>query len=80
MMPACWRSNLATDEIVPIHGAMEALNLFLNAVTRPGDAVVVESTTFYIALRRVVCWLGCPLPYLINDCPQKALQHRSRYC
>ena len=42
---------IATDEIVLTHGAMEALNLCLNAVTRPGDAVVVESPTFYMALQ-----------------------------
>ncbi|RZL96678.1 MAG: PLP-dependent aminotransferase family protein [Variovorax sp.] len=40
-----------TDEIVLTHGAIEALNLCLNAVTRPGDAVVVESPTFYVALQ-----------------------------
>ncbi|WP_284617954.1 PLP-dependent aminotransferase family protein [Aquabacterium humicola] len=47
------RQGLAvpTDEIVLTHGAMEALNLCLNAVTRPGDAVVVESPTFYVALQ-----------------------------
>ncbi len=42
---------IATEEIVLTHGAMEALNLCLNAVTRPGDAVVVESPTFYVALQ-----------------------------
>lgn len=42
---------VAADEIVLTHGAMEALNLCLNAVTRPGDAVVVESPTFYVALQ-----------------------------
>ncbi|RBA23329.1 PLP-dependent aminotransferase family protein [Herminiimonas fonticola] len=39
------------DEIVLTNGAMEALNLCLGAVARPGDAVVVESPTFYIALQ-----------------------------
>jgi DNA-binding transcriptional MocR family regulator len=43
--------TVATDEIVLTHGAMEALNLCLNAVARPGDAVVVESPTFYMALQ-----------------------------
>jgi DNA-binding transcriptional MocR family regulator len=42
---------VATDEIVLTHGAMEALNLCLDAVARPGDAVVVESPTFYMALQ-----------------------------
>jgi DNA-binding transcriptional MocR family regulator len=42
---------VATDEIVLTHGAIEALNLCVNAVARPGDAVVVESPTFYVALQ-----------------------------
>ncbi len=40
-----------TDEIVITNGALEALNLCLSAVARPGDAVVVESPTFYAALQ-----------------------------
>lgn len=39
------------DEIVITNGALEALNLCLLAVARPGDAVVVESPTFYAALQ-----------------------------
>jgi DNA-binding transcriptional MocR family regulator len=39
------------EEIVITNGAMEALNLSLAAVTRPGDVVVVESPTFYAALQ-----------------------------
>lgn len=42
---------VASDEIVLTHGAMEALNLCLSAVARPGDLVVVESPTFYMALQ-----------------------------
>lgn len=41
---------LAEDELVVTNGAMEALNLCLQAVTKPGDVVVVESPTFYAAL------------------------------
>jgi len=37
-------------EIVITNGAMEALNLCLQAVTAPGDVVAVESPTFYAAL------------------------------
>ncbi|MDM0115142.1 PLP-dependent aminotransferase family protein [Variovorax sp. J22R133] len=40
-----------TDEIVITNGALEALNLCLAAVTRPGDSVIVESPTFYAALQ-----------------------------
>ncbi|MBV8502585.1 MAG: PLP-dependent aminotransferase family protein [Paucibacter sp.] len=40
-----------TDELVITNGAMEALNLCLESVTRPGDLVAVESPTFYGALQ-----------------------------
>ena len=42
---------MAEDELVITNGAMEALNLCLQAVTQPGDVVVVESPTFYAALQ-----------------------------
>lgn len=44
-------SPVHTDEIVVTNGALEALNLCLAAVARPGDAVVVESPTFYASLQ-----------------------------
>jgi len=40
-----------TEELVVTNGAMEALNLCLESVTRPGDLVAVESPTFYAALQ-----------------------------
>ena len=43
--------NVHPDEIVITNGALEALNLCLAAVTRPGDSVIVESPTFYAALQ-----------------------------
>ncbi|WP_374567994.1 PLP-dependent aminotransferase family protein [Ideonella sp.] len=39
------------NEIVITNGAMEALNLSLQAVTQPGDVVAIESPTFYAALQ-----------------------------
>lgn len=39
------------QELVVTNGAMEALNLCLEAVTKPGDLVAVESPTFYAALQ-----------------------------
>lgn len=42
---------VAPDDIVITNGAMEALNLCLQAVTRPGDTVLVESPAFYAALQ-----------------------------
>lgn len=43
--------TVPVDEIVVTNGALDALNLSLAAVTRPGDAVIVESPTFYAALQ-----------------------------
>ena len=39
------------DDIVITNGALEALNLCLDAVARPGDCVVIESPSFYGALQ-----------------------------
>ncbi|TGB30808.1 PLP-dependent aminotransferase family protein [Burkholderia thailandensis] len=41
------------DEIVVTNGALEALNLCLRAVTRPGDVVAVEAPGFYAALQAI---------------------------
>jgi len=43
--------SLDPAELVISNGAMEALNLCLEAVTRPGDLVAVESPCFYGALQ-----------------------------
>lgn len=43
--------HVHTDEIVITNGALEALNLCLHAVARPGDSVIIESPTFYGALQ-----------------------------
>ncbi|NAW67961.1 aminotransferase class I/II-fold pyridoxal phosphate-dependent enzyme [Vibrio sp. V27_P1S3P104] len=43
--------EIAPDEIIITAGALEALTLSLQACTRPGDWVVVESPTFYGALQ-----------------------------
>lgn len=45
--------HIATDDIVITNGALEALNLCLMAVTRPGDTVLIESPTFYAALQSI---------------------------
>ena len=44
-------ATVDTAEIVVTSGAMEALNLCLQAVTQPGDVVALESPTFYSALQ-----------------------------
>lgn len=43
--------SIHPDELVITAGALEALNLSLQAVTSPGDLVVVESPVFYGALQ-----------------------------
>jgi DNA-binding transcriptional MocR family regulator len=43
--------SVSLDEIVVTAGALEALNLALQAVTRPGDTIAVESPTFYGCLQ-----------------------------
>lgn len=43
--------QVGADDIVITNGALEALNLCLAAVTRPGDAVLVESPCFYACLQ-----------------------------
>ncbi|MEF1231313.1 PLP-dependent aminotransferase family protein, partial [Vibrio fortis] len=41
------------QDIVITSGAMEALNLSLQTVTKPGDTVVIEAPAFYGALQAV---------------------------
>jgi DNA-binding transcriptional MocR family regulator len=43
--------NVPANDIVITNGALEALNLCLQAVTQPGDTVIVEAPTFYGALQ-----------------------------
>lgn len=44
-------TQVVPDDIVICNGALEALNLCLSVLTRPGDTVVVESPCFYAALQ-----------------------------
>jgi len=43
--------DVPADEIIVTNGALEALNLGIAAVTKPGDAVLVESPCFYAVLQ-----------------------------
>lgn len=45
--------SVAPDDIVITCGALEAINLSLQAVTRPGDMVAIESPTFYSTLQAI---------------------------
>jgi DNA-binding transcriptional MocR family regulator len=44
-------ARVPPQEIVITSGAMEGLNLCLQAVTRPGDLIAIESPTFYAGLQ-----------------------------
>ena len=46
-------ARVAPEEIVITSGALEALNLSLQILTRPGDIVAVESPTFYGCLQAI---------------------------
>jgi DNA-binding transcriptional MocR family regulator len=45
--------ELDIDDIVITSGGLDALNLCLQAVTRPGDTVAIESPAFYAALQAI---------------------------
>lgn len=49
--------RLGPDELTITGGALEAINLAIRAVLRPGDAIAVESPTFFSVLQ-VVASLG----------------------
>ncbi len=42
-----WGGALSEEDVVVTNGCMEALSLCLKAVTQPGDAVAIESPTYY---------------------------------
>ncbi len=44
-------ATVSPQEIIVTSGAMEGLNLCLQALTRPGDLIAVESPTFYAGLQ-----------------------------
>lgn len=46
-------AEVSADGILITNGAMEALNLCLQAVTTPGSVVAIESPTFYGALQAI---------------------------
>ncbi len=46
-------TRVPADEIIITSGALEALNLALQIVTRPGDTVAVEAPAFYACLQSI---------------------------
>lgn len=49
-------SRVPADEIVVTSGALEALNLCLQTVTRPGDTIAIEAPAFYACLQAIEMW------------------------
>lgn len=45
--------SVEPEEVIITTGALEALNLCLQAVTRPGDVVAIECPTFYVVLEAI---------------------------
>lgn len=52
-----WGVNLDADEFIVTHGCMEAVNLSLRAVAKPGDVIALESPT-YFGLLQIIESLG----------------------
>jgi DNA-binding transcriptional MocR family regulator len=48
-----WGCALSSEDIITTCGCMEALNLCLRAVAKPGDTVAVESPTFFGVLQMI---------------------------
>ena len=48
-----WSGGLAPEEFVVTNGCMEALNLCLRAVTKPGDTVAIESPAYFGVLQAI---------------------------
>ena len=46
-------TNVSAEEIVITGGALEALNLSLQVLTRPGDAIAIEAPAFYGCLQAI---------------------------
>ncbi|HMG10366.1 MAG TPA: PLP-dependent aminotransferase family protein, partial [Mucilaginibacter sp.] len=42
-----WETSLATDDVLVTNGCIEAINLCLDAIAKPGDIILVESPTPY---------------------------------
>ncbi|WP_255989433.1 aminotransferase-like domain-containing protein [Chitinolyticbacter albus] len=42
-----WGGQFESDEVLITHGCLEAINLCLRAVTKPGDVVAIESPAYF---------------------------------
>ena len=66
-----WGGTLGADDVVVTAGCMEALALTLKAITRPGDAVAIESPT-YFGIFQVMESLGLKVVEIPTD-PQTGI-------
>jgi DNA-binding transcriptional MocR family regulator len=79
-----WGGSLAEDDIVITAGCMEALALSLKSITKPGDAVAIESPT-YFGIFQVMESLGLqvveiptdPVAGIDLDCLESAIRRSS---
>ncbi len=61
-----WGGSLSEDDVVVTAGCMEALSFCLKAITQPGDAIAIESPTFY-GIFRVMQSLGLKVVEVPTD-------------
>lgn len=61
-----WGGAISEDDVVITAGCMEALSLSLKAITKPGDAVAIESPT-YFAIFQVMESLGLKVVEIPTD-------------
>lgn len=61
-----WGKNIKPDEVIITTGCLEAVNLCLKAVTKPGDTVAVESPT-YFGINQAIESLGLKVVEISTD-------------
>ena len=61
-----WGKNVNPDEVIITSGCLEAVNLCLKAVTKPGDTVAVESPT-YFGINQAIESLGLKVVEISTD-------------
>lgn len=61
-----WGINSKPDEVIITSGCLEAINLCLKAVTKPGDTVAVESPT-YFGINQAIESLGLKVVEISTD-------------
>src|SRR5437870_4385296 len=83
-----WGCSLTSADLVTTNGAMEAINLCIRAVAKPGDIIAIESPMFYGTLQ-VIESLGMkaveipmhPRDGIILDAVESAIKrHRIKAC